>query len=1058
MSDDKTTIQAESTATPPMDLDAVRARLAQEGGRRYWRSLDELTRNPEFDKVLEREFPRGASAMPEDGPSRRSFVKLMGASMALAGLTACGRQPTEYIYPFDRAPEHEIPGMPSYYATAVTLSGVASAVVAQKHEGRPTKLEGNPKHPVSRGKTSLFTQAEILGLYDPDRSHHMLRRGRPGTWEQFQAEIGEMLPEFEHTRGDGLYILSGSTTSPTMIDRMTTLRSKFTGAQWYRYEPVTRDAVYEAATLAFGRPMETHHRFDVADVVVSFDADFLCSGPHALRNARSWAERRRVLGNENLSLNRLYALESTPTLTGSVADHKYPLRPSQVEGLVRIVASRLGIGVAANESQTFEFVTPEVIDAIVADLEANRGKSIVIAGEEQTASTQALVHAINAVLGNNGQTVVYSNPVEESPGGQMAGLRDLVTDMKAGKVKLLVMLGGNPVYDTPADIAFEEALDQVGLAVHLSLGVDETSNLCHWHLPMAHDLESWGDARAIDGTVSIIQPMIAPLFDGKTPLDIVNVLLGDPGRTPYDTVQEHWRGIYGQEDAEGFERFWRTALADGFVADTALPAREASVDLSFAQALPAYAPSDTFELIFRADPTIYDGRFANNGWLQELPKPLTKTCWDNAVMIGMATSRSTNLGLDEKARVMLEDREALGGVYVLPGQPRNTAVVHLGYGRSRAGRVGDGAGFNVNALRTSDSPWMAAGAELRRTGLHYPIARTEDHFSIEHRRTIDKAASDRKLYREMNVAAFAAHPDYVGHMRHEIPDYVNMYPREAHAWDGHAWGMSIDLNSCTGCGACVVACQAENNIPIVGKDQVMAQRAMHWIRIDRYFTGEDLENPRAVNQPLACVHCEQAPCEVVCPVAATVHSKEGLNEMIYNRCVGTRYCSNNCPYKVRRFNFFHFSKRQYGGPAGIGWPYEKNTLWLARNPNVTVRSRGVMEKCTYCVQRISKARIEAKKDMRPIRDGEIRMACEQACPSDAIVFGDIKEQGTRLWDERHDPRTYAVLGDLNIRPRTTHMARLRNPNPALEPDHAEVEPLPGHEHGHEANGHHEESA
>jgi Fe-S-cluster-containing dehydrogenase component len=652
----------------------------------------------------------------------------------------------------------------------------------------------------------------------------------------------------------------------------------------------------------------------------------------------------------------------------------------------------------------------------VRDLQQHRGSSVVIVGEGQPPVVHALAHVMNAALGNVGSTLVYTAPVEAQPVDHIASLRELVQDMEAGRVEILVILGGNPVFTAPADLRFAEHLSKVKLRAHLSLYHDETSILCHWHLPATHPLESWSDARAYEGTATILQPLIAPLYDGRSAHEVLAALLGQPGRSSHDLVRDYWRS---QRPTEDFEVFWQTALHDGLIVGTAFPPKPVTLrpdwmnqgggqkqELGTADH-PQSTNPQPLEIVFRPDPTIWDGSFANNSWLQELPKPLTKLTWDNAALIAPATAERLHLANEEVVELQLQDRSVRAPIWIMPGHAEDSVTVHLGYGRTRAGRVGDGAGFNAYALRTTTAPWHATGLEIRKTGLSYRLACTQHHYSIE----------GRPLVLSATLAEYQEHPHIVHELVHTPPSDMTLYPQ--YKYEGYAWGMAININACTGCSACVVACQAENNIPVVGKDQVIAGREMHWLRIDRYYKG-DLDNPEAYFQPIPCMHCETAPCEPVCPVAATAHSAEGLNDMVYNRCVGTRYCSNNCPYKVRRFNFLQYAD------------FETPSLKLLYNPDVTVRSRGVMEKCTYCVQRINAARIEAKKEDRGIRDGEVMTACQQACPTQAIIFGDINDAKSQVSQLKADPLNYPLLGELNTRPRTTYLAKLWNPNPDIE--------------------------
>ena len=988
--------------THPLDIASLRAKLGATSGQHYWRSLEELAGTKEFDEMLHREFPRQASEWPSS-LDRRSFLKLMAASLALAGLSSCGVQPEEKIVPYVRTPEGVVPGLPLMYATAFVMGGYAVGTLVRSHEGRPTKIEGNPAHPASMGATDIFMQAAILTLYDPDRSQVVTRRGLVTPWEKFVDEIRPALDAQLALKGSGLRILTETITSPTFASQCRALQQRFPEARWHQYDAVGSDAVREGARLAFGSYLETHYRIDAADVIFSLDSDFLCYGPASLRYSREFASRRKP-GSGEKHMNRLYVVESNATNTGASADHRLPMKPSQIEQAARLLAREIGLEGVQVGSMTLSDGQQRWVASAAKDLQAHRGACVVIPGEYQPASVHAIVHAVNQALGNAGRTVIHTDPVEARPENQLASLSALVSDMNAGKVDLLLMVGGNPVYDAPADQDFTKAMNNVPLRVHLGLYDDETASQSHWHIPQAHPLETWSDARAFDGTVTIMQPLIAPLFNGVSPHELLSVFLGETGVSSHDIVKNFWRS---QQGDRGFESFWQDALNGGIVPATAAAVRNAIVSGSPASWAPAAAQTEGLEIAFRPDPTIWDGRFANNGWLQELPKPLTKLTWDNAAIMAPATAQRLGLATADLVSLTYKGRTQNFPVFILPGQPDGCVTVSFGYGRTRTGKVGSGTGFDAYRLRTSDALWSGGGLSVQKTGERYPLSVTQEHHAMEGRAPV----------RHATLADFLKHPEFASELVEAPAREETLYPE--YKYEGYAWGMSIDLNACTGCSACVVACQAENNIPIVGKEQVANSREMHWLKIDQYFSG-DLDNPRVDSQPRMCVHCENAPCEVVCPVAATVHDSEGLNVMVYNRCVGTRYCSNNCPYKVRRFNVLEYSDNQ------------ASTLAMQKNPDVSVRSRGVMEKCTYCVQRISAARIEAKKEDRPIRDGEVVTACQSACPAQAIVFGDINDMKTKVRQSKSDPRTYGLLAELNTRPRTTYLAKVTNPNPEIE--------------------------
>ena len=997
----------------PVELAGVRRRLESATGRTYWKSLEELAGDPAVEEMLRREFPEQASLF-DDPVGRRQFLTLMGASLALAGLTACTRQPEEKIVPYVKPPEGAIPGRPLFFATAVLDGGYAKGVLVESHLGRPTKIEGNPDHPASLGATDARGQASILDLYDPDRSQTLTHIGEILPWGSFLASMKSALDAQRPLQGAGIRLLTETITSPTLAAQIKALLAEFPAARWHQWEAAGRDGARAGAMLAFGRPVDTQYRLD-ADVIVCLDADFVTDGPANLRSIREFTSRRKVEGGKK-EMNRLYAVECAPTLAGALADHRLPLRPSEVEDFTRALAAAVGAGAEAGAA--FGAGSPRAawIAALAKDLQARPGASVVIPGEYQPPAVHALAHSINAKLGNVGKTVVYSAPVEATPVDQLASLTELAADMERGAVSLLVILSGNPAFNAPADLDFAAKMDKVPLRVHLGLHDDETAERCHWQVPQAHFLESWSDARAVDGTVTILQPLIAPLYpSAKSAHELMAAFSARPERSGYDLVREYWST---QGLGADFETAWKRALHDGVVVGAPAPSPLATAvtagDWARASARPA---ASGLEIAFRPDPEVHDGRYANNGWLQEMPKPLTKLTWDNAALMGPATARSLAIAIErdvdgshtDVVEIRLGGRSVNAPAWIVPGHPEGSVTLHLGYGRRRAGRVGTGAGFDAYVLRTRTALWWAAGAEVRRTGERYRLACTQDHWSME----------GRPVVRSATLEEYERDPAFAKEMKEEPPRGLTLYP--PYKYERHAWGMSIDLNSCVGCNACMAACVSENNIPVVGKDQVARGREMHWIRVDRYYSGDPAkpETLQTHHQPLPCMHCENAPCEVVCPVAATVHSDEGLNDMVYNRCVGTRYCSNNCPYKVRRFNFFLYQD------------WDTPTFKLMRNPEVTVRSRGVMEKCTYCVQRISRARIDARNEGRPIGDGEIKTACQQACPGEAIVFGDVNDPQSRVSRLKAEPRNYALLAELNTRPRTTYLASVRNPNPEM---------------------------
>jgi MoCo/4Fe-4S cofactor protein with predicted Tat translocation signal len=1009
------------------ELTSIRAKLDAGKGREYWRSLEELAETDEFSEFLNREFPQQASEW-NDPAGRRRFLKLMGASIALAGASACTVQPTEKIIPYVRQPEEIIPGKPLFFATAASLSGVASPLLVESHMGRPTKVEGNPEHPVSLGATDLFSQASVLTLYDPDRSQTVTHLGDISKgWPAFLAAFRLAIADQRATQGAGMRVLTETVTSPTLAAQLRELRTLFPKMKWHQYEPGGRSNATVGAQMAFGEPVSALYHFDKADVVLSLDGDFLSSHPSNLGHIRDFVGRRS-LRDGNRQMNRLYVAESTPSNTGAKADRRLAVRAVAMESLAREIASRLGVSAAASAPGA-QGEWGEWIDVLVSDLQQHRGSSLVVAGDQQPPLVHALAHLMNQALGNVGAAVTFTEPLEAEPVDQMASLLDLAKDLQAGQVEALVIIGGNPVYTAPVELKFSELIQKARFTAHLGLYNDESSAFCQWHVPEAHYLESWSDARAVDGTITIVQPLIAPLYAGKTAHEVLTAFTDQPERTSYDIVREHWMRNWdkmrsaqsvGQPKASPsaapapssapkptpeFEKFWRKALHDGFVANSALVPKTVTAKTDWSAAPVQGGPSSAgLEVVFRLDPSIHDGRFSNNGWLQELPNPLTKLTWDNAALISKRTAEARGVVDGDVVELKYQGVLSLRApIMIMPGQADDSITLHLGYGRQRAGKVGNGAGFNAYSLLTAGAPWFAAGVELARTGAKYTLATTQQHWLME----------GRDLVRAGTLAEYNREPGYAHERVEEPPASESLFP--PHDYPGYAWGMAIDLTSCVGCNACIVACQSENNIPVVGKEQVHRGREMHWLRVDRYYEGS-VENPEFHFMPVPCMHCENAPCEVVCPVAATVHSAEGTNDMVYNRCIGTRYCSNNCPYKVRRFNFLLYQD------------FVTESLKMMRNPDVSVRSRGVMEKCTYCIQRVQFAKIESEKENRPVRDGEIKTACQQTCPADAIVFGDINNPESRVSKLRSEPRHYSLLAELNTRPRTTYLAAVRNPS------------------------------
>jgi Fe-S-cluster-containing dehydrogenase component len=947
------------------------------GPGRPWRSLDDW--RDEAGASAEGEFPYLSDGI---GTDRRSVLKLMGASAGLAGLAGCGEAPPDPIVSRAKGEPGHTVGEPLYFATSLPLEGYGRGVLVKSHDGRPVKVEGNPLHPASLGATDAFAQASVLSLYDPDRSRGIRRRGRLQRREPLASILASLAAELAAGRGAGLRLVTGPVSSPSLAAAMADLLGRLPEARWIQWSVVGDDNRRAGTELAFGRPLETRLDLARAQVIVSLDADPLGPGPEQVANAAGFAQGRR----DPQRFSRLWAFESSPTLTGARADHRAVLPPHAVMRVARSLAAGLGLIPAEGTGEGAGELPPGLLD----DLRRAGPASVVTAGRHQPPAVHALAHAINASLGAVGTTVHHTGPVlAEGPRGMVA-LAELAAEIEAGTVSHLVLADVNPAYDAPGDLAMAELIRRVPFSLHLGLYADETAQLCTLHVPMAHPLESWGDLRAPDGTVGLVQPVLAPLTGGITPHELVAHLSGTPSDA-YRLVRAYWEAALPSAD---FEAFWRQALHDGIVPDTALPEVRAGLPPNWRAPDPEPEPPPGLAVVFAPDPCVWDGSFANNAWLQELPKPLTKLVWDNAILMDAGTALAHGLEPGDGAVVALGERVVEGPVWIVPGHAPGCVTLPLGYGRRRAGSVGDGRGFDVQKLRSSRSPWLEAGAELRRSWLNHRLVTTQDHGTM----------AGRDIVRSVDLRDLPEEAEAAG------PPPPSLYPE--YSSDGPAWGMAIDLNACIGCNACVVACQAENNIPVVGKDEVARGREMHWLRIDRYWEGAP-EAPRTHFQPVLCMHCEKAPCEVVCPVNATVHDTEGLNVMVYNRCIGTRYCSNNCPYKVRRFNWFDYA--------------EENLPEAAANPEVTVRARGVMEKCTYCSHRIAEARIRAKVEDRPIAEGEVRTACQQACPTSAFSFGDLADPDSAVSRAKRSPLDYALLGELNTRPRTTYSARIDNP-------------------------------
>jgi MoCo/4Fe-4S cofactor protein with predicted Tat translocation signal len=1003
------------------------ANAGNPAGRSYWRSLNQLADTAEFREFVHREFPAHATEML-DGNSRRTVLKLMAASFGLAGLTAC-RRPVEHILPNSVGVEASeyAPGEPLFYSTVHSMGGHVTGLLIETHDGRPTKIEGNPDHPHSLGAATAMEQATVLDVYDPDRSQKVLQAGKESKWEDFEA-VARQLPLGD---GMGLRFLSETVTSPSLNALRTEALRKYPKAKWVEYEAVSRDNELAGSVLAFGQQYYVHPKFDQAKVIVALDNDFLGLDSASPFATKLFSRGRRVESEEDLDkLNRLYAVEAQFSITGANADHRLRMQASEVKQFAMDLAASLGALAGLNVAGNAGDKRSKFLAALVKDLKAAGARALVTAGPRQPASVHALAAVMNQALGST--CVTYTRPVIDKSNSGVDALKALANEMNAGQVSTLVILGGNPVYTAPADLQFGAALSKVQNSIHLGLHVDETAVAVKWHVPEAHYLESWGDAATSEGLGAIQQPAIAPLYGGKTAAEIVALVTGYKDTKAHDIVKNFWMGQFSGDK----EQAWRKALHDGVVAasKTAEPVKVTVDARKLATALAAEARTNPsgMEVAFYPSASTWDGRFANNGWLQEAPDPMTKLVWGNAAMMSPATAREQKLIDGDVISISRGNFKMEAAVMIQPGHADNAISIALGYGRQQCGRVGKDVGFNANLIRTSDAFWFGQGFAIAATGKRHTHASTQEHGTIDDSGVNASRQNGRPVVREATVEEYKKDPKIIEEMS-EVPELHSIYPEWKYD-KGYQWGMAIDLTACTGCNACIVACGAENNIPVVGKDQVLRGREMHWLRLDRYYTGDE-NDPQVVEQPLPCMQCENAPCENVCPVQATTHTPEGLNDMAYNRCVGTRYCANNCPFKVRHFNFLNFHKRGSEPTvlAGVGIRQaEEEIVGLVYNPDVTVRMRGVMEKCTYCVQRIQEARIKAKADgRREIKDGEIKTACQQTCPADAIVFGNINDPESRVSKLKMQERNYAMLAELDIKPRTTYLAKLRNPNPEL---------------------------
>jgi MoCo/4Fe-4S cofactor protein with predicted Tat translocation signal len=959
--------------------------LRNVGSRRFWSSLEELVDEEGFRAWLSAEFPTVASMFDDRG--RRQFLKLMGASLLLAGMASCGENKSDHALPYVNQPENSAPGTARYYATAVFFEGYAQPVVATTYAGRPTKLDGNPDHPVVQGTSDSFMQSALFELYDPERSKVPLRDGKPSTWNEFAAALFDLRARWSERSGDGLRVITGMTTSQTLQRQIGDLAKQFPKMQWLRFEPVGNASLDQALRSVFKRPVTSHYRLDQCDVIVSLDHDLLGPGPWQVPHANAWSRRRGEIAPGN-GRGRLHIAECVPSLAGTVASTRIACDPTRVAALAQAIGAEFGI--AGFEKPELRAQEQGWLDRAIAELREHGGRSLLTIGRYLDPSLQALAPIVNEKLNNSEATVWYSDPIPISDGGSGSGesLSALADEMTAGAVDTLITIGCNPAYASSGALNFGNGMARVPNRIHFGLHRDETAHLCQWHLPLSHVLESWGDGRGVDGRATIIQPVIRPLYASQSAHQIIDRLLGISEPGPETAVRTTWQSRFGAN----FDALWTRALQKGFVDEAAKPLKLSAQPPG--SALQMVDSNGALEIVFRPDPCVWDGRFGNIACLQELPKPLTKITWDNVIAVSPAIADEHELSNGDVVEITVAGRSVRGAAWVMPGQAPRTVAVYFGYGRSAGGDIAKGIGYNGFLIRPSETAWTARGT-LAAVGEHYSIATTQAHHRIDGFDFVREVTA-----RVPRTPPAKEQPTF-------YPDWNDNASTENVA--NHAWGMVIDLDLCIGCNACISACNTENNVLVVGKDQVARGREMHWLRVDRYYTG-DPSNPRSYFQPVPCMHCEKAPCEMGCPVHATVHSPEGLNQMVYNRCIGTRTCSSYCPYKVRRFNWYdyrHFVEVEQG----------------AKNPDVTVRSRGVMEKCTYCTQRIEAAHVQAGKENRLLHRDEVTTACQQACPTKAIVFGDLKDEGSAVAQRRRSGRHYVLLEELGTSPRTTYLAR-----------------------------------
>ena len=986
----------------------------------YWKSLKDISSEDDYNRFLKQ-----SEHNVDNGLSRRNFLSLIAASVALAGLEGC-KKPVQKIIPYVEAEIGTIPGIPKYYASTLPFKNNALGVVIENHDERPVKVEGNEKHPTSLGKSNSFAQASTLEMYDPDRARGVKFKGKKVDWNEYL----NFAKSINDGNGKGLAVLMQESSSPTIKSIQEDFKKNLPNADWVVYESVNNENLYDGIELAFSKRLQPLYRLEKAQIIVSLGSDFLGVDDNNIYHTRKFAQNRNIV-DENSTMNRLYVAESSISSTGSSADHRLNVPQHEMENLLAELAyelTQLGLRIEAKKVKSSNNLW---VKAAAKDLFDGRGESIIIGGS----SLSKELHQLIALINYNLKAPVDYYPLNMSQVSSVKNFDSLCKDMKDGKINNLIILGANPVYDSPVDFDFEESLKKVKNSVHLTNIIDETSKLCSWNIAMNHYFECWGDAMTYDGHVSIVQPQIMPLFDSKSIIQVLSPIVHSKEQSAYDTVKNVWKSNIIKSG--NFEREWDKVLHDGLYKKPILkkvnvrPASKISTAVLNNYSL----DNDKFEIVFCPSSSVYDGRYANNGWLQEIPKPITSLTWDNAALISMKVAKKLNIKNGQMLEISVGDNSINIPAFITPGQNQKSITLELGYGRKFNGRIGNEVGFNVYPLRSSDSPSFILNGSIKVLNETYPLASTQDHHGLEDDKyaapgfddLANKEVQSRipELVKQSTLDYYKDNPDWVQKkVEQHKPDKKrswadhSMYNPD---WDyskGPQWGMSIDLTSCTSCNACSIACQSENNIPVVGKQQVMNGREMHWIRIDNYFAG-DPDNPEVSTQSVACVHCELAPCESVCPVAATTHSSDGVNQMTYNRCLGTRYCANNCPYKVRKFNFYNYTKDL------------PEVVQMAMNPDVSIRFRGVMEKCTYCYQRISSARITAENEGREIKDGDFQVACQQSCPADAIKFGDINDPNSEVSKAKRRNRDYALLAHLGTAPRTTYLAKIRNQNPML---------------------------